>query len=193
MEQIRETRIKHLAAVLTGILLALSAAFVLQAWRGGHLKSVDSLRAYLDTLGCWGPIVLTVIQALQVLLPVLPSMLGCIAGAMMFGPLVGFLINYIGICAGSILAFWLAKRFGIKLVRKMVSVEKYERFTNWIMQKKSYSIVLFLAILLPFAPDDYLCYLSGLTPMPTMRFVWIILLAKPWVILVYSVFFAYLL
>ena len=46
--------------------------------------------------------------------------------------------------------------------------------------------------LLPLAPDDFLCYFSGLTGMSAKRFTWIIVLGKPWCILAYSLFFAYL-
>ena len=125
------------------------------------------------------------------MLPVLPGFLGCIVGAGLFGAAGGFWCNYIGISAGSILAFLLARRFGVGLVRKMVPAKKYDHCVAWVQTKKSYTLVLALAILLPLAPDDFLCYFSGLTGMSAQRFVSIILLAKPWCILVYSLFFAH--
>ena len=71
-------------------------------------------------------------------------------------------------------------------------MEKYDGWVRWVNSKKSYTLVLFLAILLPLAPDDFLCYFSGLTSMSARKFTWIILLGKPWCILFYSLFFAYL-
>ena len=59
--------------------------------------------------------ILTVIQAAQVVLPILPGFLGCAVGGVMFGWFGGFLCNYIGISVGSIAAFMLAKKYGIKL------------------------------------------------------------------------------
>lgn len=188
----KENLIKNLVTWMLVLLLALSAVFVGKAWAGGHFKSMDALRAYLESYGGWGPVVLTLIQALQVVLPVLPGFLGCIVGAALFGAAGGFWVNYIGISAGSLIAYWLARRFGIGLVQKMVPMEKYERCVRWVNQKKSYSLVLFLAILLPLAPDDFLCYFSGLTAMSSRKFTWIILLGKPWCILFYSIFFAHL-
>ena len=88
-------------------LLLVSVIFMGKAWIGGHFKSVDALRSYLESYGVWGPIVLMAIQALQVVLPVLPGMFGCVVGAAMFGAAGGFWINYIGISAGSLLAYWL--------------------------------------------------------------------------------------
>ena len=188
----KENLIKNLVTWMLVLLLALSAVFVGKAWAGGHFKSMDTLRAYLESYGGWGPVGLTLIQALQVVLPVLPGFLGCIVGAALFGAAGGFWVNYIGISAGSLIAYWLARRFGIGLVQKMVPMEKYERCVRWVNQKKSYSLVLFLAILLPLAPDDFLCYFSGLTAMSARKFTWIILLGKPWCILFYSIFFAHL-
>ena len=188
----KEDMIRHMAVAMLVFLLLLSAAFVGKAWLGGHFKSMDSLRTYLESYGGWGPLILTMIQALQVVLPVLPGFLGCIVSAAMFGAEGGFWINYIGISAGSLIAYWLARCFGSGLVRKMVPMEKYEGLVKWVNEKKSYTLVLFLAILLPLAPDDFLCYFSGLTSMPASRFTWVILLGKPWCILFYSLFFAYL-
>ena len=192
MEFKKENLIKHTAMCLLMFLLLLSAMFVGSGWIGGHFKSMETLRIYLESYGKLGPIILTMIQALQVILPVLPGFFGCIVGAAMFGAAGGFWINYIGISAGSLMAYWLARHFGVSLVQKMVPMENYEGWINRINQRKSYTIVLFLAILLPLAPDDFLCYFSGLTSMSAKKCTWIILLAKPWCILFYSIFFAYL-
>ena len=188
----KENVIRNMATAMLVFLLLLSAVFFGKAWVGGHFKSMDTLRAYLESYGGWGPLILTMIQALQVVLPVLPGFLGCIVGSAMFGAAGGFWINYIGISTGSLIAYWLARRFGIGLVQKMVPMEKYDGWVRRVNEKKSYTLVLFLAILLPLAPDDFLCYFSGLTSMPARRFTWIILLGKPWCILFYSVFFSYL-
>ena len=112
----KENVIRHLASAMLAFLLLLSATFVGKAWIGGHFKSIDTLHAYLESYGGWGPLVLTMIQALQVVLPVLPGFLGCIVGTAMFGTAGGFWINYIGISAGSLIAYWLARHFGISLV-----------------------------------------------------------------------------
>lgn len=189
----REKKIKNTITGLLIFLLLLSAAFVMNAWAGGHFKSTESLREYLAGFGAMGPLVLTMIQALQVVLPVLPGFLGCIVGSMMFGAAGSFWINYIGISAGSIAAYWLARMFGVDFVKQMIALERYEKLTEWVNCRKSYTVVLFLAILLPLAPDDFFCYFSGLTEMDSKKFTWIILLAKPWCILFYSLFFTYLL
>ena len=187
----KETLIKYVLSISFVLLLAVSAVFMILGWVGGHFDSVDTFREYVVSFGIWGPVVLTLIQMLQVILPVLPGFLGCVVGAALFGSVGGFLVNYIGISAGSIIAYFLARKYGLQLVNMMISMEKYRKHIERINRSKSYTTLLFLAILLPLAPDDFFCYFSGLIDMRPRKFITIILVAKPWCILFYSIFFAY--
>ncbi len=188
-----EKIIRAAAVLCLSALMAVSVFILMKGWLGGHFHSADSLRAYVSSFGIWGPLILLLIQVFQVILPVLPGFTGCIAGAALFGAAGGFWINYIGISLGSIAAYWLAKHFGIRLVSKMVSIKKYEPFIERINRSKSYPAALFLSILLPLAPDDFLCYFSGLINMSPGKFTAIIILGKPWCILFYSIFFSHFL
>ena len=190
MNQI-EAKIKSALTCVLLFLLLISGIFMIKGYFDGHFESVETIQAYISTFGIFAPLTLILIQALQVILPVLPGFLGCIVGAGMFGAFGGFWCNYIGISAGSIIAFLLARRFGSGIVKQMFPADKYEAVVKWVTQKKSYTAVLFLAILLPLAPDDFLCYFSGLTGMSTKKFTWIIIVAKPWCILAYCIAFGY--
>lgn len=187
----KEDLIKNFFLIFGILLLCISALFVAKGRVDGHFSSIDSMRVYVNSYGMFRPVLLTLIQVVQVVLPVVPGMTGCIVGAVLFGSTGGFLINYIGISAGSIIAFFLAKRYGTNLVAKLIPMEKYESTIEKINKSKNYLILLFLSILLPLAPDDFLCYFSGLIKMSTKKFVLIILLSKPWCILFYSLFFSY--
>ena len=151
--------------------------------------SVESFQAYMRGFGIFAPVALTVFQAFQVVVPVLPGFLGCATGAIMFGTVVGFLCNYIGISVGSIIAFFLGKKYGMDIILKMFSEKQVKRWTRWIRKSKSYALFLFIATLLPLFPDDFLCYFSGLMKMKSRKFIWIIILGKPWCILAYSIAF----
>lgn len=169
---------------------ALVAVMILKGFWDGKFESAAAFEEYIKGYGIWGPVVLTLIQGFQVVVPIVPGMVGCAAGAILFGSLGGFLINYIGISAGSIIAFWLARRYGTNFVKKVVGQEKYDKYVAWIMKHKSYTFIFALMILLPLAPDDFFCYFSGLTKMSMRKFTWIILAMKPWCILFYSIVFA---
>ena len=187
----KESLIKNAATLCLVALLAFSAVILLKGWISGSFRSIDSLRVYVASFGIWAPVVLTLIQLFLTILPVCTSFAGCVVGAALFGAVGGYWINYIGICAGSLVAYTLARRFGIRMVEKMVDLEKYETYIKKMNRSKSYPRLLFLAILLPMAPDNFLCYFSGLVNLSPKKFTTIILAAKPWCILVYSIFFAY--
>ena len=172
------------------VLFAACGYIFVRGWIGGHFSSSDTLRAYIASFGFWAPLILTLLQLFLAVLPICPSFLGYVAGAALFGVFGGFWTNYLGICAGSILDYVLARRFGVEFVNKMIPMHKYESYIEKINKSKSYPNLLFLAIMLPLAPDNFLCYFSGLIKMPAKKFVTIILLAKPWCILVYSIIFA---
>lgn len=154
-----------------------------------EFDSVEALQSYMKRFGIAGPLMLTLFQAFQVVVPVLPGYLGCAAGAIAFGSMTGFWCNYIGISAGSIIAYFLARKYGIDIVLAMFPRKQYEKWSRRIEKSKSYGWFLFVATLLPLFPDDFLCYFSGLIKMDRRKFIWIIILGKPWCILAYSLGF----
>lgn len=187
----KENIVKTTVIICLTTLLSLSAFFLLKGWMDGAFRSMDSLRIYVASFGAWAPLVLVLIQLFLTILPVCTSFSGCVVGAALFGAAGGFWTNYIGISTGSIVAYFLARRFGVRLVEKMISMQKYESYMEKINSSKNYPKFLFLAILLPMAPDNFLCYFSGLTKMSAKKFISIIIASKPWCILFYSIFFSY--
>lgn len=180
---------KKTVSLLLLVLLLLCVAGLFWAYLNGKFDSPETMKAYVGSFGLFAPVVLTVIQAGQVVIPVLPGFLGCAVGAALFGPAAGFACNYIGICTGSIIAYFLAHHYGVGLVKSLFKEEKYAKWEKWIGKWKCYPLILFVVTLLPLFPDDFFCYFSGLTPMRARRFIWIILLGKPWCILGYSLIF----
>lgn len=182
---------KREITVLFSTICVLIVVFFIKAYIDGKFSSAETLRAYIAGFGILGPLVLTALQAVQVVVPVLPGFLGCAVGAVLFGCMGGFWCNYIGISAGSIAAFLIAKNYGSGLIRAMFASERYQKWMAWAGNSRSYSLILFLMILLPLCPDDFFCYFSGVTDMSVKKFIWIIILAKPWCILAYSFLFSF--
>lgn len=185
----RQNIFLKLVTVFMILIATMLAVPVMQGYFSGKFNSVQSLQEYIREFGVFAPCALILIQAFQVVIPVLPGIIGCMVGVLLFGPFWGFAYNYIGICAGSIMAYYLAKKCGAPIIEYFFKGEKYSRLTNKLCSAKSYTMVFLFSILLPQAPDDFLCYLSGVIKMPTHKFVSIILLAKPWCIMFYSCIF----
>lgn len=178
----------RITAVMILFLLFI-AGFFTKHYLSGNFNSVKSLQEYIGTFGLYGPIVLTGFQFLQVIIPVLPGMVGCAVGSILFGTAWGFWCNYIGICVGSLAAYYLARKFGIDIVLMMFPQKTYDKWSRIFKKSRYFAAFLFVATLLPLFPDDFLCYFSGLVRMNWRKFVWIILLGKPWCILAYCIGF----
>ena len=135
------------------------------AWQKGLLTDLAALQAWVAGLGPWAA--------------------ACLAGVILFGPWYGFAYNYIGICAGSLAAFGVARYCGRPLLERMFPRKLLLKYDRWLGQK-SFTKWFALAIFFPVAPDDFLCYLAGTTSMNWGQFTFIILTCKPFAIAAYS-------
>ncbi len=166
----------------TGALIILTVL----AYSKGLFTEQEQLERFLNECGIFAPIVFVIIQAMQVVVPILPGAVGCLYGVLIFGPIYGFLYNYIGICIGSIIAFLLARNAGQEFVKQMTGSIFFEKYSKYLMKERHFENLFALLIFLPVAPDDFLCYLAGISKMKLKKFTMIILLGKPAAIFLYS-------
>ena len=155
-------------------------------WKTGVLTSQEQMQALVTRCGTAGILLFVLFQAVQVVVPVLPGGLGCLAGVLLFGPVWGFIYNYVGICVGSLAAFAVARSCGKPLLSMLFSEKQIAKYSSWAEERNRFARLFALAIFLPVAPDDFLCYLAGTTDMSWRRYTAIILLGKPFAIALYS-------
>jgi uncharacterized membrane protein YdjX (TVP38/TMEM64 family) len=155
-------------------------------WKKGVLTSQEELQMYIAGFGALGELMFMLIQVVQVVIPILPGGISCLAGVILFGAGWGFVYNYVGICIGSIIAFLIAKAHGRPLLNQMFEPEMIAKYDNWTESNHRFTKLFALAIFFPCAPDDFLCYLAGTTSMNLRTFTTIILLGKPGSIALYS-------
>ena len=178
---------------LTGLLnlisiagLVVCAILAVWAYKSGILKSVDTLQAFIRKFGYTGMLVFVLIQIVQVIIPILPGGISCLGGVIFFGPWLGFVYNYIGICIGSLAAFGISRMMGRPVLHKMFSEKLIQKYDRWTQKDSKFLKLFALAIFFPVAPDDFLCYLAGTTKMTWKQFTAVIVLGKPFSIAIYS-------
>ncbi|MDO5302269.1 MAG: TVP38/TMEM64 family protein [Tissierellia bacterium] len=169
-----------------------SLALLFALWRRGLLTDPEKLEVFLHSYGIWAPLIFMAIQAIQVVVPILPGAVGCLFGVLFFGPLMGFVYNYIGICLGSLWAFLLSRRYGAPFARQMTGRKFYDKYQKFLENEARFEKLLAFLIFIPFAPDDFLCYLAGVSRISFKKFTAIILLAKPFAIYTYTLAISYL-
>jgi uncharacterized membrane protein YdjX (TVP38/TMEM64 family) len=110
-----------------------------------------------------------VLQIIQVVAAPIPGELTGIIGGYMYGPFWGTIYSMIGLTIGSWIAFLLARFFGEPLLEKVVKKEVFEKFEHFMEHKGI--LVSFLLLLIPGFPKDYLCYIMGVSLIPTGTFL----------------------
>lgn len=174
-------RVLHLCS---GLGAGLCAAFVIYGFHRGIFTSQEALEHFVGGMGVLGAAAFVAFQMVQVVIPILPGGLGCVAGVILFGPWMGFVYNYVGICLGSLAAFLLARLYGRPILSMLFRQETICRYEGWT--QRHFHRWFAAAIFFPVAPDDFLCWLAGTTRMSLRRFCAIILLGKPASIALYS-------
>lgn len=176
---------KNIFNIISVLMLVVFTILGYLGYRAGLFNSLDSFRAYILSKGKLAPLFFMLIQVVQIVLPVIPGGLTTVFGVIIFGAFWGFIYNYISICIGSILVFFISRNFGKSIVIRIFGKDTFEKYHHKI-NDKSYEKFFALAILFPVAPDDFLCYLSGLTDMSFKKFASIIFLFKGPSIFLYS-------
>jgi len=180
----------NLFKIISTVGLLCSVILCVYGWRSGVFTSQEKLQELIDGFGIAGPFVFILFQIVQVIIPILPGGVSCLAGVVLFGAWKGLLYNYIGICIGSVFAFLIARYYGRPILYKFFSdkmIQKYDKITS---KNGNFSKWFALAIFLPVAPDDFLCYLAGTTEMSLQKFTITIFCCKPFAISLYSLGFA---
>lgn len=176
----------RMAARLSPLLgLAVCIGLVWWGFESGVLSSLESLRTYISSLGAWGPVAFLIATVALVVFPVIPGGLTVIAGPLLFGPAWGMLYSYVAVCAGLLLNFTIGRYVGLGLIERTFAPRTVEKLLGWT-RGPNFTRAFAATITFPIAPDDLLCYIAGATRMRWRTAVAIILLGKPWSLLLYG-------
>lgn len=178
--------LKRTIQILTIFFTTLLICFIIYALHSGLLSSKEVLIDKIKSYGLIAPLIFMLIQIVQVIFPVIPGGASCLAGVFAFGPILGFIYNYIGLSIGSVCVFFISKKFGLPLIKKLFKEETVEKYLSYIRQDK-FDKLFFWGIFIPGAPDDLLCYIAGITKIRFQTFLAIIILGKPLSLLIYSI------
>lgn len=171
---------------ITMIMVMLATlCFIAYGMKNHLFSSQGSLESFVVKFGIGAPFIFIIFQAIQVVFPIIPGGISLLAGVIIFGPVNGFIYNYIGIIMGSAIAFLLAKHYGTPILETLFGKKLKMKYMKWADNKK-FPKLFAIAIFFPVAPDDFLCYLAGTTNMKFRNFMATILLGKPLSIAAYS-------
>lgn len=175
-----------LTKALTIIGTVLLCVFIWYLAKNNFISDPQRLEKIIRQFGVLGPIIFMLIQIIQVVIPIIPGGVSSAIGVIIFGPVYGFIYNYLGLLIGSYLVFIIVKKFGKTFILKVVEQSTYDKYIGWLDKGKKFEIFFAVAIFLPGLPDDLLCMIAALTTMSLRKYMLINILCKPAALILYS-------
>ena len=151
------------SAIITAFLYVLEKTGI-----SDKFSSIDALREYVSGKGALAVLIMVVLQFLQVAVLPIPGIITTGASVALFGPFKGAVVSFTGIYVGSVTAFIVGRRLGYKVIKYLVGKENFEKARKLTEGKDK--IMLTAMFLLPFFPDDLLCFVAGLSSMTERYF-----------------------
>ena len=128
----------------------------------------EAVTTSMDHLGIWGPLVLAVLFLLQVFLAFIPGQALMIASGYLYGFWGGFLLSWLSLVVGGEFTFVLARRYGRDFAEKWISSSVLAR---WDKIARGQSVIFYtITLVMPFVPNDAMCYVAGLGRINHRRF-----------------------
>ena len=178
----KQKLVRRLTLAVTAVLLCL---LVWGLWTTGFFTAIRTpagIQDYIQGSAPYSHLVFFFLQLASVILAPIPSNITAAAGGALFGTLLSFLLTALAVVLGSALVFQLSRILGQSFAQSFVESKYWEKYGEVIRRKRD--SFLFLAFLFPFFPDDLLCIMAGLTDIPFRRFFLLVVLARPWGLLV---------
>ncbi|HLA08562.1 MAG TPA: TVP38/TMEM64 family protein [Anaerolineales bacterium] len=128
----------------------------------------EAVTLSMEMAGVWGPVVLFILFVLQVFLAFIPGQALMLACGYLYGFWGGFLLSWLSLAAGGEAAFVLARRYGREFAEKWVTPGV---LAQWDQLAGSQGIVFYIiTLVMPFVPNDAMCYVAGLGKISHRRF-----------------------
>lgn len=162
-----------------GLFLALFIMIFIQ--EGTTLISIvnnpDKLDQWLKFYGPFSMIVYVIFLTLLMVLTPIPSETFLFTGGYLYGTVPGTICSILVIGLGTLVAFGVARHFGLPFIEKLLPAKYREKFQS-TQQNPFFESILFTLFLIPGLPKDALTYIVGFTTTRVLKSFLIVLIAR---------------
>ena len=130
---------------------------------------LSNIGVWIGDLGPWAYIIAPVVMAVVSVLPV-PAEAPAMANGMLFGPVVGSLITWIGAMAGASISYEIAAAWGRPLAGRMVGRSALVKVDRVVEGARWWDLLVVRFI--PVVAFTALNWGAGLFAVPRARFLW---------------------
>ncbi len=166
----RATRILSLVAFPAFLAAIVAALLLFRQPLLSLFRSPENLRAWVEARGAWAALAFMGLQALQVVVFVLPGEIVQIGGGFAFGLWMGSLWSVLGILAGSLVNFAMGRWLGRPFAEQLLGKDKVERVERATAGGKA-AAAFFVLFAIPGLPKDALTYVAGASRLGFLNFL----------------------
>ncbi len=153
---------------IIGVFLLLVVVFVI--WQP-QLPASDEVRQWTEQFGKVGPLaIIGVIIVETVVAPIPGTIVPIVAGAL-YGLWLGFVYAWVGNMIGALIAFFISRRLGRLVVKKIIKDKTIDRYDRFLKRNK---LFLWMVYLIPIFPLDIISFVIGLSALKFRHFLMIV-------------------
>lgn len=152
------------------IIAFLIIILIIAVWQP-NVPSREEIDQALEKYGSFGPLAIIGVIILEVIIAPIPGGLIPIAAGALYGVWLGTLYTWIGNVIGSVIAFWLARKLGRPIIKRIISEKKIIYFDYFLQRNR---FLVWLVYIIPSFPIDVISFVLGFSDMKFKRFLKII-------------------
>ena len=174
-------REKIVGALPLIIFLSLMTALTVIFWPEVAALATEEGQAAFSELvknsGFFGWLIALGVQLLQIFLAFIPGEPVEILLGVLFGPWLGTFTCLFGIFIGTVTIYFLARKFGIRFVKRAVGDKDITKY-KFLSDSKKIELTVFILFFIPGTPKDALTYIAPLTPIAGWKYLLIATFAR---------------
>jgi uncharacterized membrane protein YdjX (TVP38/TMEM64 family) len=166
LSKVKDNKRKYLRKALV---LLVAALIISAAWSSiSDFLQMENITRIVQDLGVFGPVLLGLIQILQVIVAVIPGDFLIVVAGKVYGFTGGFWLNMVSTIIACFVAFFIARWAGRKVVERMVPAKVLDKWMNVVDEKGSVFFVI--SFLIPVFPADAMNFVAGLSQISPKKF-----------------------
>lgn len=131
--------------------------------------SMSQIEEIIESAGVWGVGASIGLMVLHSFVP-FPAELVAIANGMIYGPIWGTVITWVGAMLGAFAAFGLARMLGQRFVQWLLPEKNVQRVDDWVAGHGAGALLF--SRFIPVIAFNLINYAAGLTKISWWRFAW---------------------
>ena len=173
----RKQKIAYLSGLIVFLLFCIGSAWYIGIPMIRFAENPQQFRDWVDQSGMLGRLIFVGMVILQVIVAFIPGEAVELAAGYAFGALEGTILSMIGIALGSLIIFFLVRRFGIRMVEIFFSKRDISQI-RFLKNSRKTMVLSFLLMVIPGTPKDFLSYFAGLTGLNWKQWLLIVMIAR---------------